>query len=88
MKLPKLKMFSCYDSKIGVWMNPMVFQHVGQAERTWIEICTQKDSLPGKHPVDFTLFQIGEFDDESGVVTSLSAPVQVMSGVAATQVDS
>lgn len=75
--MAKVKMFAPYDSKLKVWMNPMFFLHTGQAERAWGEIVNDKNSLPGKHPSDFVLYQVGEFDDDNGSVLPLAAPVQV-----------
>lgn len=37
-------------------------------------IRAQPDSLLSKHPEDFDLYQVAEFDDESGVVTALVPP--------------
>ncbi|QKI28931.1 VP5 [Kummerowia striata gokushovirus] len=64
-------------------MDPMFFVHSGQAERTWVELCNAPDTLMAKHPADFTLFQVGEFDDETGALQPLGAPVQLMTAVAA-----
>lgn len=81
--MAKLKVFSVFDSKLQVWMNPMVMQHTGQAERMWMEIVNDGQSLPSKHPSDFALYQVGEFDDNSGMLTALAAPTQVMTGTSA-----
>ena len=75
-------MFSPFDSKLKVWMNPMFFLHVGQAERAWTVIVNDGNSLPGKHPADFVLYQIGEFDDDTGMVNPISPPVQVITSTA------
>lgn len=88
MKLAKLKMFAPYDTKLQVWMSPMFFLHAGQAERTWMDICNSSDTLPSKHPSDFILFQVGEFDDETGRVDAVFPPVQLMTAVAAKAKDS
>lgn len=81
MKLAKMKVFSAFDSKLEVWTTPMFFLHTGQAERTWIELCSDPASMLAKHPVDYTLFQIGEFDDATGSLSALQ-PVQVMTALA------
>lgn len=77
-----LKVFAPYDSKISTWLQPMFFQHTGQAERTWKELCSNADSFLAKHPQDFTLYQIGEFDDDTAALSSIT-PVQVMSAAQA-----
>lgn len=75
----KQKIFAPFDSKLQVWMTPMFFQHSGQAERLWKDLCNEPNSTLSKYPQDFTLYQIGEYDDETAQLTSLAAPVQLMS---------
>jgi len=87
MKLAKLKAFAVFDSKIESWHPPMFFQHTGQAERTWMELCRDTQSMLNKHEADYVLYQIGEFNDDTGILTSIT-PVQVMTAVAAKQVRS
>jgi len=79
--LAKLKMFSPFDSKLQVWMNPMFYLHTGQAERMWTDLVNDGQSLPSKHPEDFVLYQVGEFDDTTGMINSIHPPVQVCSSV-------
>src|SRR4051812_28446427 len=82
-KLAKYKVFAPFDSKLSVWMNPMFFLHAGQAERTWRELANDPQTMVCKHPGDFTLFQIGFFDDESGLLEPIHPAVQLMTAVAA-----
>lgn len=81
--MAKQKVFAPFDSKLKVWMNPMFFPHTGQAERVWLDICNQPEAMPSKHPSDFVLYQIGEFDDDTGRLESLQVPVQVLSALEA-----
>jgi len=52
-------------------------------------IKAQGESLLAKHPEDFDLYQVAEFDDESGVVTALVPPrfVSSVSDVVPARVD-
>lgn len=77
------KVYAPFDSKLQVWMQPMFFLHPGQAERMWRELALDGQSILSKHPNDFTLFQIGEFDDATGVLTPFVPPVQFMTASAA-----
>ncbi len=36
-----------------------------------------KNSAIGKHPQDFTLFEIGEYDDSTAKITTYDAPVSL-----------
>lgn len=81
--MAKMKMFAPFDSKLKVWMNPMFFLHAGQAERAWIDIGSDGQSMVAKHPADFGLYQVGEFDDDTGLVSPIHPPVLLISGLAA-----
>lgn len=83
--MAKQKVFAPFDSKLGLWMQPMFFLHSGQAERTWKELANS-DTIVAKHPVDFALYQIGEFDDDTGMLTAITPPVQLMTALAAKDV--
>lgn len=59
----KLKLYSVFDSKIGVYCHPMCLLSTGEALRAFGEIFNDPASKFNKYPADFTLFEIGEFDD-------------------------
>lgn len=61
------KMFSIYDSKAAVFGVPFFMPKEQMALRAFSDLCNDKSSLAGMHPEDFSLFEIGEFDDEKGV---------------------
>lgn len=67
----KLKMFAVYDSKGEVYTPPFCMKTEGQAIRSFIETVNDKTSQIGKYPEDFTLFEIGVFDDEKGIVQDM-----------------
>ena len=69
--MAKLKIFAARDSKLGVFMTPFFMMHQGQALRAWEEIVNDEKSVMSKHPADFALYHLGEFDDDSGTVTML-----------------
>lgn len=74
----KLKAFAARDSKLGVFLPPFFMQHTGQALRAWEEVCNDSKSAMSKHPSDFQLFQVGEFDEETGLLVEMQ-PVQLAS---------
>lgn len=63
----------------------MFFQHAGQAERVWKELSENPESIVCKHKEDFSLFQIGEYEDETGLLTPLPVPVFLIDGQAQRQ---
>lgn len=64
----KSKLFVVYDCKVGAYMTPFFMRSKGEALRAWQQIANDEQSNICKFPADFTLFEIGEFDDESGHV--------------------
>ena len=84
--MPALKMCSIYDSKAEAWMTPMFFQAIGQAVRTFSDTVNNADSPFGKHPEDYTLFEVGAFNEQTGEVTTIS-PRSIMVGVNLVQGD-
>ena len=67
-----VKAFAVYDSKATAYMSPFFFPHAGQAIRAFSDTVNDPSTSLNRHPGDFTLFQIGEFDDETGVFTATS----------------
>lgn len=65
----KMQLFSVYDSKTKTYAQPNFLINKGAALRAWEEAANDKSMQIGKTPADFTLFHIGEFDDETGVIT-------------------
>jgi len=80
--LPKVKMFSVRDMKLNTWSSPWFFLHAGQAERTLYELVNGGESMLSKHPKDFELYMIGEFDDTTAELSSIP-PVHIMTALSA-----
>ena len=67
----KHKVFTIYDSKAEHHFPPQFLQAPGQAIRYFEDEANNPESPIGKHPQDYSLFQIGEFDDDLGLLTPL-----------------
>ena len=76
-----LQLCSVYDCKSEAWQNPMCFQALGQAMRSFGDAVNSSDTEFFKHSEDFTLFHLGEFDPRSGLIELLDAPAIVCLGV-------
>lgn len=70
----KLLVFSVYDTKVGAYAQPFILRSTGEALRGWIDVVNSKDTQFNKHPEDFTLFHIADYDEESGMFTNLKTP--------------
>lgn len=64
------KVFSIYDEKSKAFLRPFLLSEVGQAIRAIHDCLTDPQHDFAKHPSDYTLFQLGEFDDSTGSYTN------------------
>jgi alkyl hydroperoxide reductase subunit AhpC len=69
----KMKICTVYDSKAEAYMRPFFEQSTGTAVRAFTEECNNPKSVLSSHPSDYTLMEIGEFDDQSGEVSKYEA---------------
>jgi len=58
-----LKIFSVYDSKVKAFNNPFFQRTTGEALRSFMDACQKMDGNFYKYAEDYTLFEIGAFDD-------------------------
>ncbi len=72
-----LKVFSVYDSKVESFFKPFYSQTKGEAIRSFTEISNDKQSQIGKYPEDFTLFELGDYDDSNASFKLLDTPKSV-----------
>jgi len=70
----KLLGFAIFDEKGAVYSTPFFMAHRGLAIRTFNDLVTDANSKISKHPEDYKLYVIGDYDDVSGVLTSLPQP--------------
>ena len=75
----KLKMYVMRDQRTS-FMTP-TFDYTDQsAVRNFEHAMMQKDSLVNSHTEDYSLYRIGEYDNETGRVTPESEPVLIIDG--------
>ena len=76
----KLNIYSIYDSAAKAYMQPFFVQTNGIAIRLFTDNVNSKDdNQVSKHPQHFTLFKIGEFDDQKGTIEPMT-PEAVATG--------
>lgn len=68
--------FAVYDSKGEFYSSPQFRTNKGVAIRDFID-GLKKDSPVSQHPEDYTLFHIGEYDDQTGKFTPLDTPISL-----------
>lgn len=71
----KVKLFSVYDSKVKAFRYPFFMQATGAAIRGFMDLVNDGKSEISKYPADFTLFEHGSFDDETGMMELEKTPL-------------
>lgn len=63
-------MFSIRDSKAEIYNVPFFAKTTAEAERNLRETMKDERTLINKYPEDFSLWMLGEYDDQTGECTS------------------
>lgn len=64
-----LKMFTVYDAKAEAYLPPMFLTTKGLATRSFAAAVNDKGHDFNKYATDYSLYEIGEYDDSKGIVT-------------------
>lgn len=64
----RLGVFSILDMKAQVYSNPWFAITDGTARRSFADLVNDPQSSVSKHPEDYCLYRIGNFDDLSGIL--------------------
>lgn len=75
-------MIAIHDAKSESFGRPLFVRAYGEAERSFRDVVNDGKSDYAKHPEDFTLFEVGSFDDATGVLVGLAAPRSLGTAVA------
>lgn len=62
------KIFSIYDDKAKAYMMPFYSPQTGSAIRAVVTQLKDPNSMLSQHPNDFTLYEIGVFNDQDGIL--------------------
>lgn len=74
-----LQTVAVYDKAAAAYMRPFFVPSLGTAVRSFEDEAKREDENNPmfKHPSDFELWHIGEFDDVSGALLPISKPLLV-----------
>jgi len=67
----QIKMFSIYDSVAEVYNRPFFLPNKNVALRQFANMCSDPDSQVSLNPTDYTLFELGTWDDSNCKLTKL-----------------
>lgn len=82
----KLKIFSVRDSAMDAYARPFFTPTVALAARSFRDEVNRPDSEMSKHPADYELFELGEYDEDSGKFVNAESPRSIVRGSDAKEV--
>ena len=65
----------------AAYLTPFFYHKEGQAVRAFKDIINQPDHLFSRNPEDYTLYQVGEWDEITGEVTHLDISKKIINGL-------
>lgn len=78
-------LYSVFDAKALFYSPPFIAANDGVATRMFMEIANDKNTSVGRHPRDYSLFAIAQFDDASGAIVSILPVRHVADAIALQQ---
>jgi len=70
----KLQCFSIKDVAVGAFSQPFYARSRAEAVRMLQDTMATREHQFSKHPQDFGLYRVGEWDDQTGVFEPYSVP--------------
>jgi len=75
------KLYVVYDSASETYTAPTVHRARGEAIRSFTDGVNSPDGVLSTHSADFTLFEIGEYNQATGDLTLYEAKHKVLNGI-------
>lgn len=70
-----------FDKKIALFDTTFTVRHPGEAIREWDLVRKDSNTKYGKNPEDYDLYQIANFNEETGEYTMLTPHLHLAAGV-------
>lgn len=83
----RYKMFTIYDSKVEAFCPPFFHAHNGDALREFEEMANDPKSKICNYAQDYSLFEIGSFDNSNSSITMLTSPISLALAVEVKRAD-
>lgn len=77
-----LKAYAIYDNKGLIYHAPFFMVSKGQAVRALTDLVNDATTSIAKHPGDYVLYEIGQYDDQIGAMQPVAPLVHVCDAVA------
>lgn len=69
--MPTLKIYAIRDTKINAYARPFFLQNESILERSIQDALSDPEQTITKHPEDFAVFHLGEYEEETGKITAI-----------------
>lgn len=69
------KIYTCFDEKARCHTRPFFYSEHGEAIRAFSDCANDPKHEIGRHPSDYTLKEIGTFDESTGIITPNPSPI-------------
>lgn len=69
-----MRIFAVYDHKAQDFGQPFFNQNTATALRAFTDLVNDPSTTVFKYPDDFTLFEIGHYESNTGIITPLELP--------------
>lgn len=70
----KLEMFSVYDEKAVAFIRPFCMPNAQMAIRALRDSAQSAESAFSRNPGDYTLYGVGQFDEDTGEISTYGPP--------------
>lgn len=74
------QMYAIYDAVAQMWTHPILVNNDDEAKRVFKDACLNPDLPMGAHSADYSIYHIGEFDQNTAVLTPCSPHVLIAKG--------
>lgn len=75
-----MKVFSVFDAKANAYLQPFVMKAKPVALRAFEDLVNDPTCAFSKHPMDYTLFYVGDWDQIAGQLTRLEVNEALCNG--------
>lgn len=77
----KLEIFAVHDVKADAYLPPFYLPRVPMAQRVFADCIHDPKHQFGANPADYTLFHLGAFDDNLGLLMPFESAVNLGNGL-------
>jgi hypothetical protein len=67
----KRQVYSLYDEVSEYYLSPLFLHNDAEATRMFLDILLDDKTMPGRHPKDYKLYQIGTYEDAQGMLNPI-----------------